>query len=59
MTRKDYQLIAGAIRKTRKDLRNREADLVLDRLASDLNNALCLDNPNFDSNKFFEAQDPR
>ena len=57
MTRKDYELIAEAIKKTRKSgvTDKTRKNKVLDLLVKNLSNELKRENSKFDRNRFSEA----
>lgn len=56
MTKKDYELIAKAIRASRYDIRNTQEDKqTIDAVADALAYYLKIDNPRFDRNKFMQA----
>lgn len=62
MRKKDYQLIASAIRRTRtaksldkNQVRRLAADSALNLLIIDLTATLASDNPKFDKDKFYTA----
>lgn len=55
MTRKDYVLIAEAINESMRLTDDREAQLVLSGLVTNLQDRLKADNPRFDVARFREA----
>lgn len=55
MTKKDYKLIADAIRFEREEWTNGVPQEVLDRLVAHLSQKLGNQNPKFDKAKFLEA----
>lgn len=56
MTKKDYELIAAAIaRGKRQSINCYDSEETLDLVIKSICNELKLDNPRFDKNKFVEA----
>ena len=55
MTRKDYQLIAQAIVRTKKEVTTDKEKEAIDRLADELACRFEGENPSFNRNKFLEA----
>lgn len=55
MTRKDYIVIAAAIRAGRQGTLSQAASIAADRIVDELCDALRADNPRFDTSRFREA----
>lgn len=59
MTKKDYEVIAAAIRQSRLDVRNDEVSYVIDTVVERLATVLKATNEKFNIKKFYDACEVR